>query len=59
MLLTLLQAAAPVPPSGYVLCFFPLAAVILGFILAARLTDRQATATYRRVPPSDDVPAHE
>ena len=58
MLLTLLQAA-PIPPSGFVICFFPLAAVILGFIIAARFTDRQATATYQRLPPSDEAPAHE
>jgi hypothetical protein len=40
------------PISGYVLCFLPLAAVIIGFIVAARATDRQATSTYLRVLPA-------
>jgi hypothetical protein len=40
------------PISGYILCFLPLAAVIIGFIVAARATDRQATATYLRILPA-------
>lgn len=40
-----------IPISGYILCFGPLVAVIIGFIVAARATDRQATATYLRVLP--------
>lgn len=42
--------------SGLVLCFVPLALVIVGFIVAAYFTNRQATDTYLRVDPnsSDD-----
>lgn len=43
------------PISGYLLCFIPLAAVILGFIIAARYTDRQATSTYLRVLPASET----
>ena len=43
------------PISGYALCFIPLAAVIIGFIIAARYTDRQATATYLRVLPASEA----
>jgi Lamin Tail Domain len=55
--LILLQTtpAGLVPISGYILCFLPLAAVIIGFIVAARATDRQATATYLRILPSSDT----
>jgi hypothetical protein len=43
--------------SGLILCFVPLAIVIVGFIVAAYYTNKQATATYLRVDPttvSDD-----
>lgn len=39
------------PLSGFLLCLIPLALVIVGFIVAARLTDRQATSTYSRIMP--------
>jgi hypothetical protein len=54
-LLTLLQSGpgALLPISGYVLCFIPLAAVIIGFIVAARFTDGQATRTYLRILPKE------
>ncbi|MDZ4722062.1 MAG: hypothetical protein SH847_26675 [Roseiflexaceae bacterium] len=42
------------PISGYALCFIPLVTVILGFIIAARFTDRQATSTYLRILPKKD-----
>ncbi len=52
--LILLQAEpSPWPVwSGYALCFVPLAAVILGFIIAARFTDKQATSAYLRLDPA-------
>jgi len=40
--------------SGFILCFLPLGLVIAGFIVAARFTDRQATATYQRLPAGDE-----
>jgi len=51
--LILLQAApSPWPEwTGYLICFGPLAAVILGFIIAARFTDKQATSAYLRLDP--------
>ncbi len=51
--LILLQGTPTLPISGYALCFIPLVAVILGFIVAAVFTDRQATSTYLRVLPKD------
>ncbi len=54
----LLQAATdPIPPSGFVLCFGPLALVIVGFIVAARFTNLNATSTYQRLPLGDEPPA--
>jgi hypothetical protein len=52
--LTVLQSLpAGLPISAYVLCLFPLIVVILGFIVAARFTDKQATSTYLRFLPRD------
>lgn len=52
-ILILLQSAPTWPVySGYALCFIPLAAVIIGFIVAARFTDKQATANYLRLDPA-------
>jgi cytochrome c-type biogenesis protein CcmH/NrfF len=50
--LILLQSSPFVPISAFVLCFLPLAVVIIGFIVAARATDRQATAPYLRLDPA-------
>ncbi|NWG19514.1 MAG: hypothetical protein HXY39_04225 [Chloroflexi bacterium] len=53
VLILLQSAPSPWPVwSGYAVCFIPLAAVILGFIIAARFTDKQATSTYRRLDPA-------
>jgi len=41
--------------SGLILCFVPLALVIIGFIVASYYTNKQATGTYLRVEPSDDA----
>ncbi len=38
--------------SGIVLCFVPLALVIVGFVVAAYYTNRQATETYARIDPA-------
>lgn len=38
--------------SGIVLCFVPLALVIIGFVVAAYYTNQQATETYARVDPA-------
>ncbi len=48
-----LPTGAP-PFSAFILCFFPLAAVIIGFIVAAKVTDKAATASYRRIDPADE-----
>lgn len=40
--------------SGLVLCFIPLALVIVGFVVAAYFTNRQATDTYLRVEPNSN-----
>jgi hypothetical protein len=58
MWLVLLQSvpAGPIPASGYVLCFLPLAFVIIGFIAAAMFTDRHARRTYLRFKPGDAAP---
>ncbi|MEN9937139.1 MAG: hypothetical protein RLZZ387_3718 [Chloroflexota bacterium] len=50
--LILLQSTSFPPPSAFMLCFLPLAIVILGFIFAARVTDKQATDTYLRLDPA-------
>ncbi len=42
-----------IPISGLLICFIPLLTIILGFIVAARYTDRQATDTYLRILPSN------
>ena len=47
--------AGAIPLSGFALCFIPLVTVILGFIVAARFTDRQETATYLRILPKKEV----
>jgi hypothetical protein len=58
MWLILLQSTppGPIPLSGFLLCFVPLALVILGFIAAATVTDRHARRSYLRYTPSDDAP---
>ena len=50
--LILLQSSPFVPYSAIVLCFLPLAVVIIGFIVAARATDKQATEAYLRLDPT-------
>ena len=55
MLLTILQQG-PIPLSGYVICFIPLALVILGFIAAGVASDRHARRSYLRFAPSDEAP---
>jgi cytochrome c-type biogenesis protein CcmH/NrfF len=50
--LVLLQSAPFPTISGIVLCFLPLAVVIIGFIVAARVTDQQATDAYLRLDPA-------
>jgi cytochrome c-type biogenesis protein CcmH/NrfF len=50
--LILLQSQPFIPISAFVLCFLPLAVTIIGFIVAARATDRQATAPYLRLDPA-------
>jgi cytochrome c-type biogenesis protein CcmH/NrfF len=49
--LILLQSSPFPSISGIVLCFFPLALVIVGFIVAARFTDKAATSSYLRLDP--------
>ena len=51
MSLTLLQGAAPIPISGYLICFVPLATVVLGLIVLFVLTDRHAARPYLRFNP--------
>lgn len=38
--------------SGLVMCFIPLGLVIIGFVVAAYFTNKQATAAYLRVDPA-------
>ncbi len=38
--------------SGLVMCYIPLALVIIGFVVAAYYTNKQATAAYLRVDPT-------
>ena len=49
--LVLLQGAAPIPITGYLVCFAPLAAVILGLIVLFAWTDRHASRPYLRLNP--------
>ena len=51
MLLTVLQATQPIPASAYVLCFIPLAAVVIGLVVLFVLTDRHASRPYARYNP--------
>ena len=51
MNLILLQGTAPTPISGYMLCFIPLAAIVLGLIALFVLTDRDAARPYARLNP--------
>ncbi|MBS1967703.1 MAG: hypothetical protein JST60_18180 [Chloroflexi bacterium SZAS-1] len=53
MSLVLLQGAAPVPASGFMLCFIPLAAIVLGLVAFFVYTDRHAARPYLRLNPSD------
>ena len=45
------------PASAYLLCFVPLAITIVGFIIFAFLTDRDATRPYMRFDPAKDESA--
>lgn len=54
-ILILLQSTPFLPLSAFVLCFVPLTAVIIGFIVAARATDKAATASYLRLDPAKPV----
>lgn len=58
MLVVLQGVVGPIPWSGYLLCFIPLAAIIFGFIAAAALTDRHARRTYLRYMPADSAPEY-
>lgn len=52
-LLVFLQSMPSVPPiSAFLLCFIPLALVIVGFIVAGKFTDGQATSSYLRILPT-------
>ena len=51
MSLVLLQGAAPVPASGFMLCFIPLAAIVLGLVAFFVYTDRHAARPYLRLNP--------
>ncbi|HEX5692429.1 MAG TPA: lamin tail domain-containing protein [Roseiflexaceae bacterium] len=51
MFALLLQGAPPIPASGYLLCFIPLATVIIGLITLFVLTDRHASRPYARYNP--------
>ena len=51
MHLSLLQGTAPIPISGYLICFIPLACVVLGLITLFILTDRDAARPYARLNP--------
>jgi hypothetical protein len=53
-LVLLQQEPLQVPTSGYLLCFVPLALVIIGFIVAARFTDGHAIRPYMRLQPNDE-----
>lgn len=51
MHLIVLQGTGPLPVSGYMLCFIPLALVVLGLITLFVVTDRDATRPYLRANP--------
>jgi hypothetical protein len=51
MFALLLQGAPPIPASAYLLCFIPLATVIIGLITLFVLTDRHASRPYARFNP--------
>ena len=51
MNLILLQGAAPIPITGYLACFVPLAAIVLGLIVLFVWTDRHAAKPYLRLNP--------
>ena len=51
MNLILLQGSGPVPASGFMLCFIPLAAIVLGLIAFFVVTDRHASRPYLRFNP--------
>ena len=38
--------------SGLVMCFIPLGLVLIGFIVAAYFTNKQATGAYLRIDPA-------
>ena len=51
MFALLLQGAPPIPASAYLLCFIPLATIIIGLITLFVLTDRHASRPYARYNP--------
>lgn len=57
MNLILLQGSAPVPLTGYLVCYVPLAAIVIGLIAFFVLTDRDASRPYRRLNPFTPAPA--
>lgn len=57
--LILLQGTAPIPISGYLVCFAPLAAIVLGLIILFVWTDRHAARPYLRFNPFVAVGATE
>lgn len=57
MNLILLQGGAPVPLTGFLVCYVPLAAIVIGLIAFFVLTDRDATRPYLRLNPFTPAPA--
>ena len=51
MHLVLLQGTGPVPITGYLICYVPLAAIVLGLITLFVFTDRHASRPYLRFNP--------
>lgn len=51
MNLILLQGTGPVPITGYLICYVPLAAIVLGLIAFFVFTDRHASRPYLRFNP--------
>jgi hypothetical protein len=51
MVQVLLQAGQPIPASAYMLCFIPLATVVIGLIALFVLTDQHASRPYARYNP--------
>jgi hypothetical protein len=51
MNLILLQGTGPVPLSGYLICFVPLATIVLGLVAFFVFTDRHASRPYLRFNP--------